>query len=761
MTIRVTITKPNVFDQYGLPMVVGTTYTVDDAFGLSLITQQKASDTDLVMANPGNSPYEQTDEGFVPGLSTENTKLAAALNTAILQKYLTAAGPVQIAPGNYYYVPPLVIPSNTNLSGPYPGSVVLKQYAGTNKTLIQTDAFTNGTSTSISIAWTSGPLITVTWTAHGFVRGDYCVISGVSDSRPQYNSIVKIHSVTDADTFTAYLPRVPVASPTGTPVGWRVTRNISIRNITFDYDYANNAGTASIANVCGVFMGRVAQFTLENVTVLNGSKYAFHTGAAMDWTIKNCAGYGPESGATAGLECHKTYGPCRNGYIENLRGRTTDDGTSIQPAEDSAFTAYRWTFGDVFNITTNGVFIDSTGAQAIALTYCDDNYIADQIYYRNINGTNSGASNAQVFVINRNTNGTAGIFGEIEVDGVHGAVTAAGMRAVYIAAAGAISGRSIRIRDVDAYSDAENVYVGSNLTVDVLDIEDGTQNVGTDTKEHIYIQSGTNKKQINLRRNKSSQTAASTSNFIQLASGGPGELNIEDNVVQGATNRRTALIIMSAAGRVNFRRNKHTTSDITWTICQQAASGSYITYDGNYTDATQVCGFSSSTGSIQATVIATNNVATSNSLGFFRLNNAANTMTLTLKGGNNVLGNSAHVVIPSGTPTITNDIPELTQAITAAAAPAVNLALGNIITCATNTADVTVTFGAPTNVPSRGTRVEFVLTNGASTTTVAWNAAYIFPTAWTNTGIGNGKISTQAFISDGTKLVATGANSWY
>ena len=53
MSIRVTITKPNVTDAYGLPMVVGSTYTVADDFGLSLISQGKAIDTDASLTNPG------------------------------------------------------------------------------------------------------------------------------------------------------------------------------------------------------------------------------------------------------------------------------------------------------------------------------------------------------------------------------------------------------------------------------------------------------------------------------------------------------------------------------------------------------------------------------------------------------------------------------------------------------------------------------------------------------------------------------------
>lgn len=57
MTIRVTISKPNVYNEYGILMVNGTTYTVEDNFGKSLITQLKATDTDSVLTQQANTPY--------------------------------------------------------------------------------------------------------------------------------------------------------------------------------------------------------------------------------------------------------------------------------------------------------------------------------------------------------------------------------------------------------------------------------------------------------------------------------------------------------------------------------------------------------------------------------------------------------------------------------------------------------------------------------------------------------------------------------
>ena len=95
MTIRVTITKPGVTDGYGLPMVVGTTYTVDDAFGLALISQGRASDTDGFLEEPINAPF--VDVADPVGLSPDGQYLvsrdqAFALSEVTDYVNLTATG---------------------------------------------------------------------------------------------------------------------------------------------------------------------------------------------------------------------------------------------------------------------------------------------------------------------------------------------------------------------------------------------------------------------------------------------------------------------------------------------------------------------------------------------------------------------------------------------------------------------------------------------------------------------------------------------
>ena len=81
MTIRVTITAANVFNQYGIRLPVGSIQTVDDDFGLSLITQQKASDTDASLVNPG------VNAGADPNIVYLNAAAIAAPTPAILQNY--------------------------------------------------------------------------------------------------------------------------------------------------------------------------------------------------------------------------------------------------------------------------------------------------------------------------------------------------------------------------------------------------------------------------------------------------------------------------------------------------------------------------------------------------------------------------------------------------------------------------------------------------------------------------------------------------
>lgn len=99
------------------------------------------------------------------------------------------------------------------------------------------------------------------------------------------------------------------------------------------------------------------------------------------------------------------------------------------------------------------------------------------------------------------------------------------------------------------------------------------------------------------------------------------------------------------------------------------------------------------------------------------------------------------------------------QTVSSGATPALNVGLGSIVLF---TATSAALWGAPTNVPPAGDTVLIKITQDATGGwAISWNAAYVFPTAWSNTGNTANKISIVSFISDGSKLIAQGANSWY
>lgn len=101
------------------------------------------------------------------------------------------------------------------------------------------------------------------------------------------------------------------------------------------------------------------------------------------------------------------------------------------------------------------------------------------------------------------------------------------------------------------------------------------------------------------------------------------------------------------------------------------------------------------------------------------------------------------------------------QVVTFGAAPALNCDLGGVVSLSTAITSA-ITWAAPTNIPPAGERLTIAMVqDGTGGWAVSWNAAYVFPTAWSNAGNTAGKKSIANFVSDGTALVLVGTNSWY
>ena len=645
MSIRVTITKSGVADAYGIAMAVGTTYTVADDFGLSLIQQGKATDTDGVQNFPGNSPFDEVNEGIVAGLSTSNTLLAATANYAIIQSNLNARGLVQmLTPGTYYINSTLVIPSGTHLVGSTNGAVILKQYAGTNKLLLKTAAYDTA-PTSVTLTWSAGVEVSVAWTGHGLTTEDYIVIQGAAQYA--YNTVAKVGAVTDANNVVVQIQRVPSGAASGTILARKCTRDFSISNIAFDYDYTNNA-TGAATDRFTTILGYAGNFILDRVKCLNIYKYGLNVGAAMDYTVLDCVGIGTQSGSSS--EALKTYGPARNGLVIGLTGTTTDDFASVQPSEDALFSTYRWTSGDISNIKFIGSRGQSSGGTAIHPIYCDDNYNVTDIFYEDVFGVTTHAAGS-IVALTRNASGTTGIFGNIEVNGVHGSTAGATAYAVALGGSAA-SGDRLRVTGVDARA-ARQVYGLSGLTCKQVEVEGCIRNLTTDTATSIYFNNCAMKR-LAIRNNLFSQTAASTAYGIELVNSGTATESIEisGNTFNGATNMRGMQLFLGTVRSLRIQNNHMRLSGDQLALVNGCTSASIVARD-NDTDSAAVLAFTSASAAVSATVVAEGNVATANSNGFFRITQTTNACAVTLRTANNVISNAAHVTVVSGTPTLT------------------------------------------------------------------------------------------------------------
>jgi len=183
MTIRVTITKPNVFNEYGIAMTVGTTYTVSDAFGLSLITQQKASDTDSSLVNPGVTAAGPVDVVYC------NAATIAAPTAAMLASYNTVFA-LDVAPFTQYKTTGTALypvdagysrDASGNITGLTGGSGVVLNLAGitnplTRDALGRITAYTQG---SVSYTVTYGSFGISTIAGGGFTLTQNYTTAGV------------------------------------------------------------------------------------------------------------------------------------------------------------------------------------------------------------------------------------------------------------------------------------------------------------------------------------------------------------------------------------------------------------------------------------------------------------------------------------------------------------------------------------------------------------------------------------------------------
>ena len=660
------------------------------------------------------------------GLDTAATEAAATFNTTAIQAALTAGGLVQITtPGTYYYNAAMVIPSNTKVV--HAPGVTLKAFANSNCQCYVNSAFV-ATPASVTLTWTSGMSFSVQWASHGLAVNDFVFIDQTSITdieQSKFKGVFRVSSVTDVNNFVVFAFRLPSTAPTTGFKARKANVNIHIEGGIFDGNTAGNPGWTNLQGSCIVFSG-VANCGIKQPTFVD---YPYHgLTVSADYAGVYEEFFANISSAYGG-DMVKLYGPACGTVIRKCSGRTFDDIVSVQSKDSAAYVQYQPSYGDIIGVKVQDTTINTDTSRGVG----------GVVLYSSPNEYTGG----------------------VEIDGVHGTCD---QRAVGIQAGDNLAGVifSVTVRRVTANSyPAISIGGGggtATVSCDRLTIEECDQNPQNATADFFQVTSNFTGNIVTIR--KSGQAVNSIASPYWPNGGGGlwanlngtvNVLNIEDCSFNGNTSNA---IMGRTANGASYRNINIRNTFMSGLVGIQVQATPGVTPNISVTDCDITCSLGAVKGDASCNVYAAGNTLNSTSS---LVNRTAGTVNLT-DGGQKAFNGSS--TLTSGAVTLKRAVP-VAQTVASSATPALDCNLGNAVSLATG-ANATVTWGAPTNVPPAGERVTITITQDATgARTVAFNAAYIFPTAFSNTGNTANKKTTVLFVSDGTSLVAQGANSWY
>lgn len=371
------------------------------------------------MLKPRNKPKALTTAmhaaqhaamGAVTVLLTAGTGAASA-NTATLQAAITlAAGPVRCDQAGVFYLnDTLTILDGARLS--LSNATKVRQAPGINKSMLQTQAWVDYQAgpAAITLTWSSGVEVSVTWTGHGLAAGQGAWISGVTPTA--FIGVFRVKSVTDANNFKIDLFDVPASAPSGSAVAVRATQNFVIEGGDWDYNTAAN-GAAVNTNTQAIKIYGALDGLVRNVTCRNAMKYTFCAAATNNVRFENLVVPWTYS------DGFKLYGPAYETHLDGLAGTCSDDAASIQGKEQSGFTQYQPALGgDIRKCSIRNNAADSLVASC-AVVYLSDNEQTDDVVFDGITGRALAPGSA--FRLTRGSYAT-GKFGRITVRNCSGA----------------------------------------------------------------------------------------------------------------------------------------------------------------------------------------------------------------------------------------------------------------------------------------------------------------------------------------------------
>ena len=220
---------------------------------------------------------------------------------------------------------------------------------------------------SVSVAWSAGNEATITWANHGCVHGDAVVLQGViGTTYRKWFDVVRVQSVTDANTFKVTLEWTPTASPTGAMTAKKCVKNISV-DVRVNHNYSggnNGAGRTRMASVWSF----VSDSTINVKADPDTAKYVALVAGAMN-----------VQGSAVGLiettsDTLKYYGPLRNVQMRAEGNSPTEDCFTIQPYEPPAFIAYMPCLGEINGVSVDRPSAITGGGSGAIVVYSDSQF---------------------------------------------------------------------------------------------------------------------------------------------------------------------------------------------------------------------------------------------------------------------------------------------------------------------------------------------------------------------------------------------------
>ncbi len=705
--------------------------TLDAPTEAALLSRLKAS-SNLAGGFPflGNEPFD-IDPISVKSMAAESLGAKPGAdprtNFDAIQRALACKGFVSLTqPGTYFINATLTIYDNTIFQ--LANGVTIK--AAASGPLLQSNGFaTRAQTTPVTLAWSASSVnCTVNWTNHPFVVGDYCYLSG-STGDSAFTGVFPVKTINSANQFVVTLRRIPAATFAGSIVGKKADANIFLSGGNWDYN-ASGGNNGVDLQAMTILLGIAANVVVENITSIDNLKWGVHFGAVTNYRMSNCNALNTRS------DHIKVYGPAFDGVMENSNayfGSTSDDFISLQTKENNAFASVRWCYGDVIGARINNSVCQnqSLNSGSAIVLYPSGNELMDDIVIDGVYG--SGPQSGVVIATTTDT-GSPPVVGRIVVKNNSWRVTSDG------------SGCML---SVDQFATIRNLEL------------DGMTFYPT-RANHVAIQIANANVDINYLKLKNFVSDPNTTfNFfgMQVVAGA-----VRSTVFEGCTfNRGSGLprwIDVSNAPAA-------TMDTIEIRDCRGGANAVMLVGGGNFVNTPGILFESNNLDTCLSVFNSTANlrIATANntirdaSNGVLR-NNGNNVFDLTRMGGDVLTGSSVWMVSTGGTPSFNVRGVATPQALAYAAAPAPNLALGNVVVLGTLTGAAAM--ANPTNVPPAGEEVTFQFTQDATGgRAVTWGTNYLFPTAFVSGGAAtNGQQTSITFRSNGTKLWAQGTNVW-